>query len=254
MDKGFYMAPKIIHYVWVGEKPMDDLAFSCLKSWEQYFPDYEIIKWDENNIPMDSEYVRSALANKKWSNVSNFVRLHSLYTIGGIYFDTDFEVINKFDFLDNVEVFCGFEDKRPVVNSAVLGAPKNDPLLFDCINYLIKNFDGLESSNFSGPELITTILSSYGLDSVNKNRIRNITIFPTHYFYPYAWDKSFTFASLKENTYGIHHWAKTWVIDDLAAENLQLKNDIIKNDTNLKSIKFLTSSLLRLFRNRLFKL
>jgi mannosyltransferase OCH1-like enzyme len=247
------MIPKFIHYVWVGGKPMDDLAISCLRSWEQYFPDYEIVKWDENNIPMDSAYVRSALANKKWSNVSNFVRLHSLSTIGGIYFDTDFEIIKRFDFLDEVEVFCGFEDQRPLVNSAVLGSPKNDPLLFDCINYLAKNFDGLESSNLSGPELITTVLSSYGLDSVNKSRIRNITIFPTHYFYPYAWDKSFTFASLKDNTYGIHHWAKTWVIDDLEAENLRLKNEIIKFESNVKSLNYLFRNLLVVFKSRLLR-
>jgi mannosyltransferase OCH1-like enzyme len=247
------MIPKFIHFVWVGGKPMDELAISCLRSWELYFPDYEIIKWDENNIPMESEYVRSALANKKWSNVSNFVRLHSLYTIGGIYFDTDFEVIKRFDFLDEVDVFCGFEDKRPLVNSAVLGSPKNEPLLFDCINYLIKNFDGLESSNLSGPELITTVLNSYGLGSVNQNRIRNITIFPTHYFYPYAWDKSFTFASLKDNTYGIHHWAKTWVMDDLVSENSRLKDESIRNNINLQSFKFLINSTFKLFKKRLFK-
>jgi len=246
------MIPKFIHYVWVGGKPMDELAISCLQSWEKYFPDYEIIKWDEKNIPMEHEYVKNAFAKKKWSNVSNYVRLYSLHTMGGIYFDTDFEVIKMFDFLDNIEVFCGFEDKRPLVNSAVLGGCKNAAVLLDCINYLLKNFDGLESSNLSGPELITTILNSYGLKNLNQNQIRNITIFPIHFFYPYGWDKSFTYSSLKENTYGIHHWAKTWVIDDLLTENLHLKNEIIKNDTTLRSLSYLIRNLFYLFKLRFF--
>ena len=244
------MIPKYIHYVWVGGKPMDNLALSCLNSWERYFPDYKIIRWDESNIPMESQYIKTALANKKWSNVSNFVRLHSLFTIGGIYFDTDFEVIKKFDFLEDVEVFCGFEDKRPLVNSAVLGSLKNDALLFDCMNYLIQKFDGLESSNLSGPELITTILNSYGLSSLSNNQIKNITIFPIHYFFPYPWDESFTFASLKDNTYGIHHWAKTWIIDDLTEKLNLLEFQNKEFNDKEKSLKYSLKLFLNNFLNK----
>ena len=248
------MIPKFIHYVWVGGKPMDELAINCLQSWEKYFPDYEIIKWDENNIPMEHEYVKRALANKKWSNVSNYVRLYSLHTMGGIYFDTDFEVIKHFDFLENIEVFCGFEDKRPLVNSAVLGGHKNDILLLDCMNYLLQNFDGLESSNLSGPELITSILNSYGLKNLDQNQIRNITILPIHFFYPYGWDKNFTYSSLKENTYGIHHWAKTWVIDDLVTENTKLKQEIFETVSNLNSLKYLCRKISIIIKYRLTSL
>ena len=97
------MIPKIIHYCWFGKNPLSDLAKKCIDSWKKYCPDYEIIEWNEENFDINSNvYVKEAYDSKKWAFVTDYVRLYALDKCGGIYMDTDVELLKGIDvFLEN---------------------------------------------------------------------------------------------------------------------------------------------------------
>ena len=92
------MIPKVIHYCWFGGNPLPNIAVKCINSWKKYFPDYEIIEWNESNFDLFScDYCREAYDAKKWAFVSDYARFKILYEHGGVYFDTDVEVIKSMD-------------------------------------------------------------------------------------------------------------------------------------------------------------
>lgn len=105
--------PKIIHYCWFGRKPKPDLAVKCIESWKKFFPDYEIKEWNEENWDINCcQYVREAYDAKKWAFVSDYARFDILYRYGGIYFDTDVEVIKPMEDILNAGSFMGLEEGR----------------------------------------------------------------------------------------------------------------------------------------------
>ncbi|MBA3283891.1 MAG: hypothetical protein H0U27_02365 [Nitrosopumilus sp.] len=219
------MIPKIIHYVWVGGEPVDKLSKSCIESWKYFFPDYKIIKWDENNSP-NNKYLKTALNNKKWSNASNFLRLYALKEFGGLYFDTDFEVIKRFDFLNDIKIFFGFQSDKIDVNNAIMGSIKGEPFIIKCMNELENTFDGMESAALSSPILTTNLLIGLGLKENKRQVISNIHLFPRDFFSPFDWNDKFTFSCLTENTYGIHHWSKSWLEEGAIDKMLYYKHKL----------------------------
>ena len=106
------MIPKTIHYCWFGGNPLPPLAVKCIKSWKKYCPDYEIIEWSEKNFDVSSAplYVRQAYEAKKWAFVTDYVRLYAMTTCGGVYMDTDVELVKPIDTYLSHEAFSGFED------------------------------------------------------------------------------------------------------------------------------------------------
>ena len=122
------MIPKIIHYCWFGGNPLSDLAQKCIDSWKKYCPDYEIKEWNESNFDLNScDYVREAYQAKKWAFVTDYVRLYAMVTEGGIYMDTDVEVIRPLDsFLSN-RAFSGFEDETNIP-TGIMACEKGFPL------------------------------------------------------------------------------------------------------------------------------
>ena len=103
--------PKIIHYCWFGRNPLPPLAEKCIASWKQYLPDYEIKEWNEDNFDVCmNPYIEEAYHLKKYAFVSDFARFDILYEHGGLYFDTDVEVIKSFDGLLDHNAFFGFEN------------------------------------------------------------------------------------------------------------------------------------------------
>ena len=110
------MIPKTIHYCWFGGNPLPKLAKKCIKSWKKYCPDFEIIEWNEANFDISSAplYVRQAYEAKKWAFVTDYVRLYALTSYGGIYMDTDVEVIKPLDFFLNHDAFSGFESEKSI--------------------------------------------------------------------------------------------------------------------------------------------
>ena len=105
------MIPKKIHYCWFGGNKKSKLILECIKSWKRYFPDYEIIEWNEGNFDIHQcDYVEQAYKQKKWAYVSDYARMKILDLYGGIYFDTDVEVIKRFPEELRVHSFSGIEE------------------------------------------------------------------------------------------------------------------------------------------------
>jgi mannosyltransferase OCH1-like enzyme len=219
------MIPKIIHYCWFGEKGLPDLAKKCLSTWMKYFPDYQIMLWNEENSPMQLPYMQKALSHKKWANLSNLTRLHALKEFGGIYFDTDIEVIKPFEFLKDTEATCvlGLEtkgySKRYLVNNAVMIAEVGDAFTTACYEELLRNFNGTEVANLSSPVLVTELLKSQGFRG-NAGMYGTTMVMPYDYFYPTSWNEIFDYSVLTENTCCIHHYDASWVsVKDLTDES-----------------------------------
>ena len=107
------MIPKVIHYCWFGKGKMPDLALKCLESWKKYCPDYVIKEWNEDNFDLDLyPYAREAYDNRKFAFVTDVVRLYALYHEGGIYMDTDVELVNSIDKFLHHTAFSGFESEK----------------------------------------------------------------------------------------------------------------------------------------------
>ena len=108
------MIPKIIHYCWFGGNPLPELAVKCIESWKKYCPDYEIKRWDESNFDLNCcDYVKEAYRAKKWAFVSDYARFKVLYDEGGLYFDTDVELIKPIDDIIERGPFMGAEIGQP---------------------------------------------------------------------------------------------------------------------------------------------
>src|SRR6267142_604018 len=130
------MIPRTIHYCWFGKAPKSDLNKRCIDSWRRVMPDYQIKEWNETNSPLDSAYSQRAYAKQLWSKLSNLVRLQAVYAEGGIYLDTDVEVIMSFAPMLHQQCFVGFqveEEQVDWVTNGVLGAQPRHQFLKRCI-------------------------------------------------------------------------------------------------------------------------
>lgn len=207
--------PKIIHYCWFGKGTKPAIIKRCINSWKKYCPDYDIIEWNENNFDIESNvYCKTAYDAKKWAFVSDYVRLKVLYEYGGIYMDTDVELIKSLQSFMMYDCFLGFQHEKYVSNGLVTGAVKFHP-------FIAGNLKVYENMNFSDEsdsfklivcqEYTTNILKKHGLKvpcdgSVQK--LDKIIVFPPEYFCPYD-HRTFTM-NKTENTVAIHHFASSW--------------------------------------------
>ncbi len=209
---------KYIHYCWFGDKPLPKLAKKCIKSWKKYLPDFEIIKWDETNVDLDECYfIKEAYKNKKWAFVSDYVRTKALYDLGGIYFDTDMEIVKDISYLFKNKTFLGLEDSGYVAVGVWYEKEKKSTLpkklLEKYKNIKDINFNNLsEYSNYSIPKLISKILEKSGFVHASKNiqKLKNeVCIYPRDYFYPYSYDR--TNNMFTNNTCMVHYYDASWI-------------------------------------------
>ncbi len=181
-----------------------------MASWRAVMPDYEIREWTEKNSPMDLPYMKAACAQKRWSKAANYVRLLALQREGGIYFDTDIEVLKRFDPLLVERCFLGFQGQRDHahwVNNAVLGAEAGHPFLAACMEMTLNLFEQ-EGALCASPVVTTRVLRDWGLVQYGRQTLRDVTLFPVEYFYPHRWTDTLTSDCLTSETYCIHHWAR----------------------------------------------
>ncbi len=216
------MLPKIIHYCWFGGSPLPDSVLRYIGSWKNFCPDYQILQWDENNYPIEQKcaFVRNAYRNKKWAFVSDYARLDIVYQNGGIYFDTDVELIKPLDgVLASGYGFWGFEDEFYVASGLGFGAYKEDPILKEMLEY----YDAIEVdendeeflgdkniADYTCPKINTKILKKHGLKQEEElQRVGDYIIYPTEYFCPASIDTGKT--KVTEKTVSIHHYDASWL-------------------------------------------
>lgn len=208
------MIPKIIHYCWFGNKPLPKLGAECIESWRKYLPDYEIIEWNESNFPIDSiSYTKEAAKSEKWAFVSDYARFYILYHYGGIYMDTDVEVLKSLDPLLVHQAFSGFESVDRVAPGLILGTEKQSSLMKKMMDsYLNRHFinaNGVLNVK-TVVEYMTEQLISEGLilDGSLQN-INNFIVYPMDFFSPKSLETGKL--SITENTFSIHHYAGSWM-------------------------------------------
>ena len=128
------MIPKVIHYCWFGQGKMSSLAEKCIASWRSLLPDFSIKCWNEDNFDIESNrYVKEAYSAKKYAFVTDYVRLYALYTEGGIYMDSDVEVIKRIDRFLSFPAFTGFETTGGCI-TGIMGSEKHGQWVKDLLN------------------------------------------------------------------------------------------------------------------------
>lgn len=203
--------PKIIHYCWFGGNPLPELTLKCIKSWKKYCPDYEIRRWDESNFNLNCcDYVRQAYDAKKWAFVSDYARLYAMVTEGGIYMDTDVEVIAPLDrFLEHI-AFSGFENEHDIP-TGIMACEKGFPLF----EQLLHEYDTIPFIREDGSYDLTTNVVRITNACLPHGLQQNNTLQTVGGFtlYPYAWfcpNAAMQGAGLPEETHTIHHFDGSW--------------------------------------------
>ncbi|MFR2070553.1 MAG: glycosyltransferase family 32 protein [Bacteroides nordii] len=207
------MIPKIIHYCWFGRGKMPELALKCLESWKKHLPDYVIKEWNEDNFDLDAyPYAREAYDNRKFAFVTDIVRLYALYHEGGIYMDTDVEVLKPLDIFLKYDAVSGFESKTQIP-TGLMACREGYPLFKE----LLDEYDGIHFKHTDGSldfttnvVRITNACLKYGLIPNNRfQTVNGFTLFPKEYFCPKSYDDGKIY--LTENTVTIHHFAGSWL-------------------------------------------
>ena len=207
---------KTIHYFWFGGNPKSRLIEKCIASWCRHFPDFEIKEWNEDNFDVrQNRYISQAYDAKKYAFVSDYARFKVLYDEGGLYFDTDVEVVRAFyDLLEN-EAFAAFETEKFIAPGLVLWArnPGNE-----IIEEMLKDYEESEFVNSDGSfnqktvgARFTAVLEGYGIkpDDGTVQTCGSFTLYPREYFCPL---NDLTGVMNKtENTCAVHWFAKSWL-------------------------------------------
>lgn len=206
------MIPKIIHYCWFGGNELSKDAKRYIEIWHSLCPEYQIIEWNETNFDVESvPYVREAYEKRKWAFVSDYARLYALKKYGGIYLDTDVEILKPLDALLYNKAFIGAESKYSIC-TAVIGAEKDASF----IGELMSLYDGIHFVNKQKIDLTPNsqrvfeyLISVYDYKETSSPiKYENCTLYPKDYFSPincYTYEQEIT-----QNTYCVHQFAGTW--------------------------------------------
>lgn len=211
--------PKIIHFCWFGGNPLPESARRCIDSWKKHLPDYEIKEWNESNFDINSiPYTAEAYKARKYAFVSDYARFWILYNYGGVYFDTDVEVLKDMSPIIQsgpymgCETNCGrkgYADVNPGLGIAATPG-------LDFYREMIASYKSRHFCNSDGTHNLSTVvdytselLTKYGLSGISETeRIAGINIYPKEYFCPK--DYITNRLHITANTYTIHHYSATW--------------------------------------------
>lgn len=205
--------PRILHYCWFGPKPLPKQYADYIAGWRQVMPKYKIMAWTDRQLP-DNPYVENAYAHSCWANLSNYMRFYALAKYGGIYLDTDVEVVQPFDELLDCGLFAGWQGNGQI-NNAVMASSMSHSFIVNCLGRLPAEYPGTERATLSSPHFMTAeLFRTYGITKFQFNSfvdVKDIKVYPVRYFYPYwineTLDRSI---HVTPETICIHHWAATW--------------------------------------------
>lgn len=216
------MIPKIIHFCWLSNDEFPPLIAKAMTTWKEKLPDYEFVHWDTNKFDLESNiWVKQAFETKKYAFAADYIRLYAVYHYGGIYLDTDVEVLKSFNDLIERPYIAGAEIES-VIEAGVFGAEKNTPWVKQCLDY----YDGKTFVNSDGsyntltlPRIMmqqitqTHTVKELPPEQITVNdQIQNkdtLYLFPKDYFCA----KNHGTGQLEntKNTYTIHHFAMSWL-------------------------------------------
>ncbi len=213
------MIPKVIHYCWFGRNPKSKLMQRCISSWRKFCPDYEIIEWNEDNFEIANNiYAKQAYDEKQWAFVTDYARLWIIYSQGGIYLDTDVELIKPLDDLLEKKAFFGFEDKKSINTGLGFGAEKGNKFV-EC---MLKDYENIHFLNADGtydkitcPIRNTRSVTHYLPEKFDESKPINLefaTIYPPEYFCPLSADGKNMRKT--DKTYSIHWYSASWLSED----------------------------------------
>lgn len=234
--KGITMIPRIIHYCWFGGGALPELAQKCITSWQVFCPDYQMKIWNEQTFDINSNvYVKEAYFSKKYAFVTDYVRLWALNTWGGIYMDTDVEVLKPLDNLLHFPAFSGFEDSSHIPTGIIGSTPHGV-----WIQQMLKYYDNKHFLNPDGSfDLTTNVITitklmkenGFRLDDTLQNYKNMVTIFPHDYFCPkdYYTEK----IKITPNTYTIHHFSKSWCATETFWQRLLRRHPLLNSFIHL---------------------
>ena len=209
------MIPKIIHYCWFGKSKLPEKIIKIIESWKEKLPDYEIIVWNEENFNVDNiNFTKQAYEAKKYAFVSDYVRLYALYRYGGIYLDTDEEIIKNIDSFLNHNAVLGFDDGNCII-SCFMAFKKEHKLIKELLDFYNEvDFIREDKSYELTPNTIwiqNILKNRYGLilNGYRQTLNGDIDVYPEEYFHA----KSLITGKINvtSNTYGIHHHTLLWV-------------------------------------------
>lgn len=218
------MIPKIIHYCWFGGNPLPKLAKKCIRSWRKFCSGYEIKEWNESNFDISQcpLYVRQAYEAKRWAFVSDYVRLKLVYEYGGIYMDTDVELLKPLDSLLSHKAYFGFEDNGTHINTGLgFGAEKETPVLarmmadYDTIAFY-KDYGGIDET--CCPQRNTAALIERGLEPNDEIQVLagDILVLPREYLCPVGyWRRT---DCITGNSISVHWYTASWLPQDYLKE------------------------------------
>lgn len=211
--KGEQKIPKKIHYIWIGGNPLPEKFVKNIETWKKYNPDYEIIQWDESNYDFEKcDYVREAYESKAWSFASNYARLDIIHQQGGIYLDTDVEIVNNFDRLLNDEAFVnmGYTDRINI--GCGFGAIEKHPMIYEMLNRFNNSHFILSDGKQNKRPFHTylhPVAKKYGFEISNKyQKIKDIVLYPCEVMSPLTIGGMEDFIS--EKTVSIHQEIGAW--------------------------------------------
>lgn len=220
------MIPKTIHYSWFGHNSKPRLVQKCIESWKAHCPDYEIIEWNEENYDISDGplYIRQAYEAKKWAFVTDYVRLDVVNRYGGIYFDTDVELLRNLDGFLNYDAFFGFEDGIHINTGLGFGAKKGLRLLSELMeDYHSLEVDGYSVFDTPCPVLNTEVFLRHGLIQNDSYQVLDgeIHILPKRVLCPIDFQTGRK--RITRDTIAIHWFAGSWKSDEEKSRNARIQ-------------------------------
>lgn len=206
--------PKKIHYIWLGHGEKSDLINSCIDNTKKTMDDWEIIEWNEDNIDIEKcKYAQEAYNAGKYAFAADYARFEILYKYGGVYLDTDVELLKKIpDYLLKEKGFTGVEANNRIAPGLIFGVEAQNPLVKEILEYYENEKYLLEDGSFNKKtvvDIVTEVFCQHGF-SINgeKQDVEGIYVYPSEYFCAYDFvTKEF---NITDNTISIHHYTATW--------------------------------------------
>lgn len=233
------MIPKKIHYFWFGGNPLPDFAKKCIESWKKNLPEYEIVEWNESNYDVHKiPYISQAYDAKKYAFVSDYARFDVLYDQGGVYLDTDVEVLKDFSDICEKGPWFGSEKLGVVASGLGFAVEAGNELIKEIIeSYKKQSFIGPDGEYilFTVVDRVSAIFRNYGFsETLDIQDIRGVKVYPPEFFCPKNVDTGELV--ITDNTYSIHHYDASW-IDPWQKKEVLYKQRYLREHGNSKFTK-----------------